>query len=116
MSKILAMFPGQGSQHVGMGRDLFDQFDVASKTFQEASDAIGVDIKLLRLAGPEAELTMTANTQPCILRVSVATWRVLQAEVGFEPEGFAGHSLGEYSAAVAAEKIDFARAVTLVRK
>lgn len=110
------MFPGQGSQFVGMGKDLVDQFPAVKPVFEQASDAIKVDVKKLCFDGPESDLTLTANTQPCILTVSIAVWRVLKNETGFNPYLFAGHSLGEYSAAVASEKVDFERAVYLVRR
>ena len=116
MTKRLAMFPGQGSQFVGMGRDLLNEFPYAKLAFEEAEDAAKVQIRKLCLDGPEDELKMTANTQPCILTLSVATWRVLKQEVGLEPDAFAGHSLGEYSAVVAAGKLELGRAAFLVRK
>lgn len=113
--KILAMFPGQGSQSVGMGKELLEQFPESRRVFEEASDAIGVDVLKLCLEGPQDELTLTKNTQPCLLTHSFATWKVLQAETGLKPDMFAGHSLGEYSALVAAQKLPFAQAVKLVR-
>ena len=113
---VLAMFPGQGSQHVGMGKDLLDQFPQSKIVFEEASDATKVDIKKLCLEGPDDALALTANTQPCILTVSVAIWRTLVAETGIAPTAFAGHSLGEYSAVVAAGRLPFARAAFLVRR
>jgi len=116
MPQFLAMFPGQGSQFVGMGRQLLTEFPKTKLIFEEAEDAIKVAISSLCLNGPEDELKLTANTQPCILTVSYATWMVLREETGIEPALFAGHSLGEYSAVVAAGKIDFARAVLLVRR
>ncbi len=116
MAKILAMFPGQGSQFVGMGRDLLNEFPAVKRVFEEAEDASKLSIRKLCLDGPESDLKLTANTQPCILTVSVATWQVLRQETGFEPEAFAGHSLGEYSAIVAAGKLDLGRAALLVRR
>lgn len=110
------MFPGQGSQFVGMGRDLLHEFPTAKLAFEEAEDAAKIQIRKLCLDGPEDELKLTANTQPCILTVSVATWRVLQQEAGFAPDAFSGHSLGEYSAVVAAGKMELGRAAFLVRK
>ncbi len=110
------MFPGQGSQFVGMGRDLLNEFPLAKLAFEEAEDAAKIQIRKLCLDGPEDELKMTANTQPCILTLSVATWRVLKQEAGLEPDAFAGHSLGEYSAVVAAGKMELGRAAFLVRK
>lgn len=116
MPQFLAMFPGQGSQFVGMGRQLLTEFPKTKLVFEEAEDAIKVAVKSLCLDGPEDELKLTANTQPCILTVSYAIWTVLRDEVGLQPHLFAGHSLGEYSAVVAAGKMDFARAVLLVRR
>jgi [acyl-carrier-protein] S-malonyltransferase len=116
MAKTLAMFPGQGSQYVGMGRDLLNEFPTVKTVFEEAEDAARISIRKLCLDGPEDELKLTANTQPCILTVSVAVWRVLEGETGFKPDLFAGHSLGEYSAVVAAGKMPLGRAAFLVRK
>lgn len=113
---MLAMFPGQGSQTVGMGKSLFSEFPSSKATFEEAEDATKLQIRKLCFEGPEDELKMTANTQPCILTVSVAIWRVLVEETGIQPDLFAGHSLGEYSALVAAGKLDFSRAAFLVRR
>lgn len=116
MAKTLAMFPGQGSQYVGMGRELLAEFPATKLVFEEAEDATRINVRKLCLEGPEDELKLTANTQPCILTVSVAVWRVLVSEAGFVPAAFAGHSLGEYSALVAAGKLDFSRAAMLVRR
>jgi [acyl-carrier-protein] S-malonyltransferase len=115
MASILAMFPGQGSQYVGMGKDLCDKFDAARKTFSEAGDVLGFELSDLCFDGPEEDLRQTANQQPAILTTSVATWRILTGEADLSPALFAGHSLGEYSALVAAGKLDFARAINLVR-
>lgn len=117
MSKIqaLAMFPGQGSQFVGMGKSLLDDFPSIKTVFEEAEDTIHIPVKKLCFEGPDEDLKLTANTQPCILTVSVAFWRVFKQETACEPLLFAGHSLGEYSALVASEKLDFSRAVYLVR-
>lgn len=114
-SVSLAMFPGQGSQFVGMGRDLLDGFPYVREVFQEAEDAAGFNIRQLCFDGPDSELTKTANQQPCILAVTMAAWRILQTETSFRPKFFAGHSLGEYSALVAASKISLAQAAKLVR-
>ena len=116
MSNTLAMFPGQGSQFVGMGRELLSEFPAAKVAFEEAEDAARINIRKLCLEGPEEELKLTANTQPCILTMSVAVWRVLVGETGISPTYFAGHSLGEYSAVVAAGKMTLGRAAFLVRK
>src|SRR3954470_5766219 len=108
------LFPGQGSQAVGMGKDLFERFPVARRTFEEADQSLGKKLSQLCFEGPEEELRLTENTQPAILAVSVAAWRVLE-EKGIKPGFAAGHSLGEYSAHIAAETISFADAVTTVR-
>ncbi len=112
----LAMFPGQGSQYVGMGQKLLEAFPETRAIFEEAEDASQIAIRRLCLEGPEDELKLTANTQPCLLTVSVAYWHVLNKELGLDINYFAGHSLGEYSALVAAGKLSLARAVLLVRK
>jgi [acyl-carrier-protein] S-malonyltransferase len=108
------LFPGQGSQAVGMGKDLFERFPVARRTFEEADQSLGKKLSQLCFEGPEEELRLTENTQPAILAVSVAAWRVLE-EKGIKPGFAAGHSLGEYSAHIAAGTISFADAVTTVR-
>ena len=110
------MFPGQGTQHQGMGKELHENFAVARETFEEASDAVKFDIAKLCFDGVESELALTENTQPCLLTVSIAALRVAQAETGFVPAVTAGHSLGEYAALVAAGAIPFASAVRWVRE
>ncbi len=107
------VFPGQGSQTVGMGRALADAFPEARATFDEADEALGWRLSEVIFEGPVDRLTLTANTQPAILTVSVAAWRVLDVR-GFRPDVVAGHSLGEYSAHVAAGTMAFADAVRLV--
>ncbi|OUN01554.1 MAG: malonyl CoA-acyl carrier protein transacylase [Firmicutes bacterium ZCTH02-B6] len=115
MSGLLAfVFPGQGSQAVGMGRDLYENFPVARAVFEEADAALGFPLSRLCFEGPQEELWLTYNTQPALLTVSVAAYRVL-AQHGVEPDVVAGHSLGEYSALVAARALEFADAVRLVR-
>lgn len=115
MSKEVAfLFPGQGSQAVGMGRELFENFPAAADTFVEADDALGVSISKLCFDGPDDDLRLTENTQPAILTVSVAVWRLLQSE-GISPAFAAGHSLGEWSAHVAAGTLSFADAVRAVK-
>lgn len=116
MARILAMFPGQGSQFVGMGKDLLAEFPYVKTAFEESEDATHLHVRKLCFEGPDDELKLTANTQPCILTVSVAVWRVLVNEAGLKPTLFAGHSLGEYSAVVAAGKLMLGEAALLVRK
>ena len=113
--KTALLFPGQGSQRVGMGRDLAARFEVARRTFQEADDALGFAISRLCFDGPEDELTLTQNTQPAILTNSIAVFRVLEAEKGLRGDVVAGHSLGEWSALVAAGALRLADAVRLTR-
>ena len=117
MSRALAfLFPGQGSQAVGMGRALVEQFPVAAAVFAEADAALGFSLSTLCFEGPEEELKLTANVQPAILTASVAALRVLMQESDVQPACVAGHSLGEYSALVAAGALDFVDAVRIVRE
>jgi [acyl-carrier-protein] S-malonyltransferase len=111
---IALLFPGQGSQAVGMGKDLADRYPLARQTFEQADEALGSKLSQLCFEGPEDQLRLTENTQPAILTVSVAAWRVLK-EKGIKPDFVAGHSLGEYSAHVAAGTLSFADAVRAVR-
>jgi [acyl-carrier-protein] S-malonyltransferase len=113
-TSLAFLFPGQGSQAVGMGKELAEKYPVARQTFEEADAALGMALSRLCFEGPEEELRRTEITQPSILTVSVATWRVL-AEQGVKPAWVAGHSLGEYSAHVAAGTFSFADAVRTVR-
>jgi [acyl-carrier-protein] S-malonyltransferase len=113
-SKLAFLFPGQGSQAVGMGRDLSEKFPIAKQTFEEADEALGFSLSKLCFEGPEEQLKLTEFTQPAIFTVSIAAHRVL-AEKGITPSFVAGHSLGEYSANVAAGVLPFADAVKTVR-
>jgi len=110
------VFPGQGSQHVGMGKDLAQWSNTARETFLEADDALGFGLTQLCFEGPEEDLRLTENTQPAILTASVAAFRALGTEVDLKPAFVAGHSLGEYSALVAAGSIAFPDAVKVVRE
>lgn len=114
MSKIAFIFPGQGSQSAGMGRDAAEHFPAARAVFDEADAALGFKISDLCFSGPDEELQLTANTQPAILTTSVAVFRAL-AEQGIAPDFVAGHSLGEYSALVAAGALSLSEAVRIVR-
>ena len=113
--KTAFLFPGQGSQYPGMGKTLSERFTIARQTFQEADEALGFPLSKICFEGPAEALQLTENTQPALLTVSIAAFRVLQ-EQGLKPDYVAGHSLGEYSALVAAESIEFSDAVRLVRK
>lgn len=108
------IFPGQGSQSVGMLKDLSENFSEVSATFQEASDALGYDLWSIIQDGPAEKLNSTDVTQPAMLASGVATWRVWQAKGGMAPAMMAGHSLGEYTALVCAGSLDFVDAVKLV--
>lgn len=109
------LFPGQGSQALGMLKALGDTNPLVVSTFDEASSALGLDLATLVREGPKAELDRTENTQPALLAASIAVWRVWCAQGAPTPLALAGHSLGEYSALVAAESIGFAEALKLVR-
>ncbi len=115
MGKVAFVFPGQASQYTGMGKELAEKYPAARAVFEEADQALGFSISKMCFEGTEEELKLTANTQPAILTVSVAAYRVLE-EKGIAPEYVAGHSLGEYSALVAVGSLKFADAVKVVRK
>jgi [acyl-carrier-protein] S-malonyltransferase len=115
-ANVAFVFPGQGSQYVGMGRALFDQFDIAKQIFTEAEEVLGLSLTRLCFAGPEAELKLTEYTQPAILTVSIAALRALQSQWPVTPKCAAGHSLGEYSALVSVGALAFRDAVRVVRE
>jgi len=116
MGSVAFIFPGQGSQTVGMGKDLWDNFTEAREVFAEADDALGFRISSLCFEGPQTALNLTSNTQPAILTVSIAALRVLQYRIGIAPSCFAGHSLGEYAALIAAGGLEFCDGVKTVQK
>lgn len=115
MSKTAFIFPGQGSQYPGMGRELSENFPVAKQIFEEADDALGMKLSSICFSGSEDELKLTANTQPAILTTSIAVLRVVTQETGLKADFLAGHSLGEYSALVCSGTLAFADAVRTVR-
>jgi [acyl-carrier-protein] S-malonyltransferase len=115
MSKIAFLFPGQGSQYVGMGKDLYEAFPEARSVYDRANDVLGLDIRKLSFEGPEEELRKTFITQPAILVHSIAALAVLKTK-GLKPELAAGHSLGEYSALYAAGALDIDSVLRLVKK
>lgn len=113
--KMALIFPGQGSQYPGMGKELADNFAVVRQTYEEADDALGFALSRLCFEGPESELQLTENTQPALLATSIAFKRLLKTETGLDFNCVAGHSLGEYSALVAAGALDFGDALRIVR-
>lgn len=113
--KMAFLFPGQGSQYVGMGKELAETYPEAKVVFDEADDALGFKVSELCFSGPETDLTSTANTQPAVLAMSIAAYRALESQ-GIIPHVAAGHSLGEYSALVAAGALSLADAVQIVRR
>ncbi|WP_027340535.1 ACP S-malonyltransferase [Halonatronum saccharophilum] len=115
MGKTAFIFPGQGSQYVGMGEELAKEFKIVEDTFKEANEALDIDVRKLAFKGPKEDLKETENTQPAILTLSTAVYRLL-LDKGIEADVVAGHSLGEYSALVGAGVLDFVDGVKLVRK
>src|SRR5580700_4011353 len=116
MMKIAFLFPGQGSQKVGMGADLAREFPAARRVFDEADEALGFSLSRLCFEGPEEDLRLTANTQPATLATSIAALRAFESECGLAAVLAAGHSLGEYSALVAAGALSLADALRVVRE
>jgi [acyl-carrier-protein] S-malonyltransferase len=114
MDTIGIVFPGQGSQYVGMGRELYDGFHGAREIFDEAGESLNFDIARLCFEGPQDALDLTPNTQAAVLTVDIALYRVFESVIGIEPSVLAGHSLGEYAALCAAGAVDFSDAVRLV--
>lgn len=114
--KIAAIFPGQGSQSVGMGKYLFDNFKLAKELFQEASDTLSLDFEKLCFEDPDSELDLTINTQPALLLVSTVCYKTLSSACNIEIGASAGHSVGEYAAVVAAGGMKFSDALKAVRK
>ncbi|PAB58891.1 ACP S-malonyltransferase [Anaeromicrobium sediminis] len=115
MGKIAFVFPGQGAQYVGMGKEICENYEMASEIFEQASEAVGYDMKKLCFEGPEEELKKTENTQPAILTTCIAMSKILENE-GIKPDVSAGLSLGEYASLVIANMMDFKDSVALVKK
>lgn len=115
MQKIAIIFPGQGSQYVGMGSEFYKEYPSARETFKQADEWLGYSLSGLMFNGPEEDLRLTVHTQPAILTASLAIWNVVK-EMGVRPDFVAGHSLGEYSALTAAEGISFKDALQAVKK
>jgi [acyl-carrier-protein] S-malonyltransferase len=115
MASFAAVFPGQGSQHPGMGKELYDNFAAAKRVYEEASDSIKYNLTKLCFEGSDADLRLTANTQPALLVTSMAAWEVFKSESGLKPTVGLGHSLGEYSALASASALTLADAIKAVR-
>ncbi len=115
MEKYAFLFPGQGAQYPGMGKELADNFAIVRQTFEEADDALSSKLSRICFEGPESDLLLTENTQPALLATSTAFLRLIQSETGLQPCYLAGHSLGEYSALVASGALSYADALRTVR-
>lgn len=115
MSKVAFVFPGQGSQYPGMGKEFAENFPAARQVFEEADDSLGFKLSTICFSGSDEELRLTANTQPAILTTSIAVLRVVEQETGLKADYLAGHSLGEYSALVCSGALSFCDAVKTVR-
>lgn len=116
MGKVAFLFPGQGAQYVGMGKDIYEKYPKAAEVFKKANESLGIDIKKMCFEGPEDELIKTENTQPAILTTSIALLKVIEDEFGLEADVTAGLSLGEYCSLVYSGAIDFEEAVRTVKK
>ncbi len=114
MAKLAYVFPGQGVQHVGMGRDLYEEFETVRQTFDEAKRILGIDVAALCFDGPQAALDLTVNTQVAVLTLDVAIYRLVRQNIGMDPAVMAGHSLGEYAALYAAGAASLADLLPLV--
>jgi [acyl-carrier-protein] S-malonyltransferase len=114
MAKLAFVFPGQGVQHVGMGRDLYEEFETVRQTFDEARRILGIDIAALCFDGPQAALDLTVNTQVAVLTLDLAIYRIVRQSIGASPSVMAGHSLGEYAALYAAGAVSLADLLPLV--